>query len=272
MYFAPKNSCAGMVAAIGVLFVSGLALVATLPGAPAAGQLPPWLVWILRLSPLPAVILLWAVASESEFKVKTDRTGISFRRSLGGVTRVPWREVTDYFADCGRTVREICATGGSLTHEVSASRPTVPFAEYHPEFVLMSGRGEFVLDELLTPLDRLTTEIVVHAPSEAPRRWEEATWLCCKDCGESFAVSLWPIPEEQMVATTTASTCPYCEADLSLLLSECPQPMLIEFRGFARRRIKWRPTISVAELAETPLAFGPPEEKADEAQAGPESR
>jgi len=112
--FPPTQSCGGLVAAVGILFVAGVGVVSTLPGSPVASAYPSWFAWALRLAPLPVLVLLWAVVSEADFKVKTDAAAICFRHGLGGVTRVPWRELHDYFADCGRNLREVAQTGGSM--------------------------------------------------------------------------------------------------------------------------------------------------------------
>lgn len=204
--FAPVHSCGGLIAAVGVLLFSVAGLFTTLPGSPLAASYPIWLVWALRFAPLPALVLLWAVAHEAEYKVRADSSAIHFRQPLGGSVRVPWREVTDYFADCGRNPQAVAASGGSLVDDGSratAETAAAPFASHGPDYTLWSSRGTFVFDDGLADVALLAREVSSNAPDGAPDRWEEASWLTCRRCDERTAVSLWP--------SATGDSIRYCD-------------------------------------------------------------
>jgi hypothetical protein len=274
--FPTTQSCGGLVASVGVLFLTGLGVLATLPGFPTAGLFPTWLTWTLRLAPVPAVLLLWAVVSEAEYKVKTDGTAISFRQGLGRIARVPWREVHDFFADCGRGLREVAESGGSMRQrvgdegqgtgeDVGAGAPThdgkaeAPFTEYRPDYVLVSDRGEFVFDDVVARLATLIAEVVAHAPAEAPGRWEEASRLTCPACRRHFTVSAWPLTE--LTEPLEPFACPGCGESLGSLLAGVTQPFIIDLRGTERRRFGWHPPLPAAvEGRETPEAAEAPDD------------
>jgi len=304
-YFPPTQSCGGLVAAVGILLLSGMGVLSTLPGSPVAAIYPVWLTWTLRLAPLPVLILLWAVVSEAEFKIKTDPTAICFRGGLGSVTRVPWRELQDYFADCGRSLQQAAETGGSMVEgtgdrgqgtasaeetDVGARfiapdhvgapfmapgdaeptpiaspepKPEAPFAEYRPDYMLVSERGVFVLNDSVSHRAALTGEVVRHAPPNAPLRWEEASWLTCATCRERLAVSLWPLADEADLPES--GTCPHCAAPLDPLLAEITGPFIVAARGPERRRFVWRARVAPAEDEVEPP---PVEEPASEGGEG----
>ncbi|MBM3472404.1 MAG: hypothetical protein FJX75_03925 [Armatimonadetes bacterium] len=268
-YFIPTQSCGGLVAAVGVLFVAGIGLLTTLPNSPVAAAYPAWLTWTLRLLPLPLIVLLWAVVSEAEFRIKTDPTAISFRRGLGAVTRVPWREVHDFFADCGRGPAEVAESGGSLVHEPETAAGA-PFAEYRPDYVLLSERGMFVFDDVIARLDVLAAEVVAHAPPEAPARWEEASWVACGGCRQGLAISLWRPTE--LSGPLPAPACPYCGRSFDAVLADVGRPFMVELRGPERRRSAWNPPIEPpAEVpAETPEEPTEPPAEEPEPAAGEE--
>ena len=303
-YFPPAQSCGGLVAAVGILLLTGMGALSTLPGSPVAALYPAWLTWTLRLAPLPVLILLWAVVSEAEFKIRTDPTAICFRRGLGAVTRVPWRELQDFFADCGRSLQQVADSGGSMVEgtgsvgqgtasaeepnvgarfiapdQVGAPfmaptdapppppartepRPEAPFADYRPDHMLVSERGLFVLNDIVSHLAVLTREVVAHAPANAPSRWEEASWLTCGACRERFAASLWPPSGEADLPESGA--CPHCAAPLDDVLAEITGPFIVELRSAERRRFVWRARVApaVEEVAE--IVPPPAEAPADE--------
>jgi hypothetical protein len=220
--FAPVHSCGGVVAAAGVLLFAVAGLVTTLPGFPLPLPYPVWLVWALRVAPVPALVLLWAVTHEAEFKVRTDSSAIHFRKSLGPTARLPWREVTDYFADCGRSPRDVATSGGSLVHEALDARLSPhapPFASYRPDYTLLSNRGTFVFDDGLSGVSVLAQDISSSAPQGTPDTWEEASWLTCRRCDERTAVSLW-----QLLSGDRVRYCDRCRAP-SILYVEGSTPM-----------------------------------------------
>jgi len=285
-HFPSANACGGLVAAVGVLFVAGVGLLTTLPGSPVAAGYAPWLAWALRLAPLPALLLLWAVVREADFRVKTDGAAIHFRRGLSGVARVSWREVQDFFADCGRSLREVAESGGSMAEgrpeagvasqedgdDVAAeAAPTAvkaaPFAAYRPDYVLLTERGAFIFDDVVARPGLLAEEVVRHALPPAPARWEEASWLACEGCGERLAFSLWRGPS---LWDEPPPTCPRCAAPLEGLLAEVPRGFVVELRGIERRRFAWAaPAEPPAEVPggihEEPQAPAVAEEAPDEA-------
>jgi hypothetical protein len=277
-YFIPTQSCGGLVAAVGVLFVAGVGVLTTLPGSPVAHAYPAWLTWTLRLLPVPLLVLLWAVASEAEFRIRTDPTAISFRGGLGAITRVPWREVHDFFADCGRGPEEVAESGGSLVDEPPApeegsapdaapapAKREAPFAEYRPDYVLLSARGVFVVDDVITRLDVLTAEVVAHVPPEAPTRWEEASWVVCEGCRERLAISLWP-PADSL-EPLPAPTCPFCDEPLDSLLAGVGRPCAVEVRGPGRRRFAWNPPVEAPAEASAEAPAEAPEAPAEEPES-----
>jgi len=257
--FPAGNSCGGLVASVGVLFLTGAAFLTTLPGSTTAGLYPVWLAWTLRLAPLPALLLLWAVVVEADYKVKTDGGAIYFRHGLGGVTRLPWGELRDFFADCGRGVHEVAEEGGSLTagsqepgvrsrekgNGVAAeAAPTRegPFAIYKPDYTLAFDRGMFVFTDTLAYVGRLAAEVVARAPEGAPDRWEEASWLTCGRCKQRLAASVWPPAEDDREAELLGPfACPMCGESLESLLAKGKQALVVELRGTVRRRFAWRP-------------------------------
>jgi hypothetical protein len=233
------NSCGGLVAAVGVLFAAALGLLTTLPGSPVALLYPPWFAWTLRLAPVPALLLLWAVALEADFRVRTDRAGILFRQGLGAGVRVPWRGIHDYFADCGRAVRDVAQAGGSFVGPEPAAAPSVaPFREYRPDYILLTERGPFVFNDEVARLGILTEEIVGHAPPEAPTRWEEGSWHACDGCGRRIALSLWPRSADSDEALEPFR-CPACGRVPEWFLDGSADAFVIQLRGASRPRYAW---------------------------------
>jgi len=264
--FAPVHSHGGLVAAAGLLLATGAGLVTTLPGLPTASLYPTWATWALRLAPLLSLVLLWAVVHEAQYQVRTEPAAIHVRSALGGSTRVPWREVTDYFADCGRSLRDVAGSGGSLVQQ--ASDGGAPFASYGPDYTLISRRGTFVFGDNLADVGALTDEITRYAPAEAPRGWEEASWVACRRCGERVALSLWPLPAGHVArycdrchaasavpegaASPEACACGGAFSQEALLCSTCgetlaeegpllPEGFIAEKRGVLRRPEDWPP-------------------------------
>jgi hypothetical protein len=299
--FVPSQSGGGLVAAIGLLLAAVLAALTTVPGCPLADSYPLWLTWTLRLAPLPFLALLWAVACEADYKVRTDVTAIAFRHGLGSITRIAWREVVDYFADCGRAPVEVAQSGGSMTAdggvqdpglgtqesddppaevpesleaeqsgapaplplEVTAPDvPTVPpFAEYKPDYVLLTDRGMFGLNDSLSGLADLTAEIARHAVGAAPRRWEEACWTTCPACATKTAVSIWPPTDAGADATPEPFRCLACEHVPEWALDERLRGCVVELRG--RERLRFVAPVR-APVEASPEEPTPPEEPIEE--------
>jgi hypothetical protein len=259
--FAPAHSCGGLVAAVGLVLATGVGLLTTLPGAPTASLFPVWATWALRVAPILAVLLLWAVAHEAQYQVRAEPTAIHFRRGLSGSVRVPWREVTDYFADCGRSLPDVASAGGSLVHP--PDDPAAPFFTYCPDYALISERGAFVLTDRLSGIAALAQEVVRHTPPNLPGRWEEASWVTCPRCRERTAYSVWPLPPGQSVGYCDACGMPRlspagaavegvceCGGTTSVEAAACggcgdpiaaPEGFLLERRGAVRRGDSWRP-------------------------------
>jgi hypothetical protein len=216
------HSCGGLVAAVGLLLFSFAGLATTLPGFPLAVSYPIWLVWALRLAPLPAIVLLWAVIHEAEFKVRTDASAIHFRQPLGPTVRVPWRELNDYFADCGRSPSDVATSGGSLAHNALDARlnpHAPPFASYRPDYTLTSNRGTFVFDDSLLDVSALAHNVMAGSPQGTPETWEEASWLTCRGCDGRTAASLWRVSPEDRVR--------YCD--------RCRAPSILDVEGAPAR-------------------------------------
>jgi hypothetical protein len=237
-------SLGGLVAAVGLTLAAGAGLVVTLPGAIADGILPTWMVWLLRLSPIPALVLLYAVVSEATFKVRIDDAAIHFRRRLGGVVRVPWREVVDCFADCGRSPGDVVHSGGSMVHEprtAETGAQAAPFARYHPDYTLVSQRGTFVFDDSIADVGELADEVVTRASEASPSRWEEGLWVTCDACDKRVAVSLWRTADAglpnngadagQEPPVGGGPRCPACGRGLSAAAVAVNEGFAIETRG-----------------------------------------
>lgn len=269
-HFVPVQCCGGLVAAVGVVLATGLGFVATLPGSPLAREGPTWLIWLLRIAPLPAIGLLWAVVSEAEFKVRTDSGAIAFRGLLGQVTRIPWHDVYDFFVNCGRGPEEVAESGGSLVGGAQSNDPHPPLHDYRPDYVLMTEQGVFVFNDTVAGLGLLTSQVLAHALPTAPTRWEEASWIRCPSCGERFAISLWPLngTDEPLAPFV----CPTCSASLNAMLDRATKGFVVQLRGKDRQRFVWRPPVATAEEpeqaqlsgAESPGADQPPQESRDE--------
>lgn len=287
--FAPVHSCGGLIAAVGVLLFSVAGLFTTLPGSPLAASYPTWLVWALRFAPLPALALLWAVAHEAEYKVRADSSAIHFRQPLGGSARVPWREVTDYFADCGRSQQAVAASGGSLVDDGSSATvetTSAPFASHGPDYTLWSSRGTFVFDDGLADVALLAFEVSSNAPDGAPDRWEEASWLTCRRCDQRTAVSLWPSAagdsirycdrcrapcgsprgDSEPVACACGGefvreefTCPACGEPFGEALPASEQRLIVERRGSLEHPRPWATAAAQAEAEASPPPLEPTE-------------
>ncbi len=287
--FAPVHSCGGLVAAVGLLLATGAGCVSTLPGIPTAGMYPLWAAWALRLAPLLAFGLLVAVVYESSYKVRAEPLALHFRRGIVGSARVPWREVTDYFADCGRSLTDMASAGGSLVHP--ADDPSPPFATYGPDYTVVSGRGVFTFSDNLADVGVLAAEVSRLAPADAPRRWEEASWLSCPRCGERTAVSLWPLPAGHRVwycdrchapsveapgepppphcacggaFAQETLTCPTCGEPFGEEALAAPEGFFVEQRGAVRRPEVWPPTATEPVAAEEQPEPPPPETGEDD--------
>jgi len=279
------------VAATGLLLATGAGLVTTLPGAPTAAVYPTWATWALRLAPLFSLALLWAVVHEAQYIVRTEPAAIHFRGGLGGSMRVPWREVTDYFADCGRSLQDATASGGSLVHQASAGG--APFASYGPDYTLISRRGSFVFGDSLAEVGALADEITRSAPAEAPRGWEEASWVGCGRCGERVALSLWSLPAGHVARycdrchgartvpegaaspepcacggafSQEAFPCSTCGGALAEEGLPLPGGFIVEKRGVLRRPEGWLPR--PASPRADGQAGAPPEPPADGGESG----
>lgn len=269
-------------AAVGILLFAAAGFVTTLPGFPLPISYPVWVVWVLRLAPLPALVILWAVAHEAESKVSADDSAIHFRQALGQTLRVPWREVTDYFADCGRSPRDVATSGGSLVHDaadVGLTPHPPPFASYGPDYTLVSNRGSFVFDDSLSNVGALAEVVSSNAPEGTPKAWEEASWVTCRGCDGRTAASFWPLSPADRVrycdrcrapsaqhaegSSPAACTCggefvleeflcPACGEPYGSLLPSGEQAFIVERRGAMQHPRPWRLASGVPGAAEEP--------------------
>ena len=222
--FAPVHSCGGLIAAVGLVLATGGACLVALPISSTAASLPVWLAWVFRLAPIPAVVVLWAVVSESAYRARVDTEGLHLRRGFGGVTTVPWDAVTDTFADCGRPVADVVAGGGSMVEEEGVD--ALPFGAYGPEFTVLSAHGVEVLPDSVEDYRALVDAVPALTPIGCPRRWEEASWVTCPSCHERIAVSVWPAGSYR-----TASGCDVCAQAPVGLLPEGAEGFVVQVRG-----------------------------------------
>ena len=222
--FAPVHSCGGLIAAVGLVLAAGGACLVALPISSTADSLPVWLAWIFRLAPIPAVVVLWAVVSEGAYRARADAEGLHLRRGLGGVTTVPWDEVTDTFADCGRPVAHVVAGGGSMVEDEGVD--ALPFEAYGPEFTVLSAHGVEVLPDSVDGYRALVDSVPAHTGGGVPMRWEEASWVMCPSCAQRMAVSVWPSP-----GLGVSSGCSACGQAPTGLLPEDAEGFVVQVRG-----------------------------------------
>lgn len=231
--FRPRHVLSGLMAAGTVAALSLAACGLSLLWPPLAQQAPPWLLWTLRGLPLPAFLLLWAVAAEAQYKVLVDPAGITFRRALGSTVRVPWASITDYYLDCRRPVWQAPAANAapagpgdgrqaiSLTGRSVANRPAeASFAlvtdpdRAQPDYVIESPAGRFRFDHGLENVRRLCALVAERAVRARWGRWEERPAFRCPRCGSVFAFRVAPRPapldDTLWVLPAPPPSCPAC--------------------------------------------------------------